>query len=103
MGLSVSTVEEARKAAELRDEKGEVVIDYVGIGAVWETKSKDVSGKTMLGPSGVGEVLDVLAEEEKKSGRTKMRSVAIGECPVRLLFYFSSTFLSVVTRPCGAA
>lgn len=53
-------------------------MDYVGIGAVWETKSKDVSGKIMLGPQGVGEVLDVLAVGEKETGRS-IKSVAIGE------------------------
>ena len=63
---------EASKAVE----GGEV--DYVGIGAVWETKSKDVSGKIMLGPEGVGEVLDVLALGEKETGRS-IKSVAIGE------------------------
>jgi thiamine-phosphate diphosphorylase/hydroxyethylthiazole kinase len=75
LGLSVGNVTEARKAVE----EGEV--DYVGIGAVWETKSKDVSGKVMLGPEGVGEVLDVLAEGENETGKS-VKSVAIGKYAV---------------------
>lgn len=49
-------------------------MDYVGIGPVWETKSKDVSKKVVLGPSGVGKILDVLAEGTGK----RVKSVAIG-------------------------
>lgn len=77
LGLSVSNVDETRRAA--RD--AAAAIDYVGVGAVWETQSKDVTGKVMLGPEGVGEVLDVLAEEEKEAGGRKMATVAIGELP----------------------
>lgn len=68
LGLSVSTVAEAEKAIQLP----EGVLDYVGVGAVWSTASKDVSKKVMLGPSGAGEILDVIAD----SG---LGSVAIGK------------------------
>lgn len=70
LGLSVSTVAEAEDAVRLPD----VVLDYVGVGAVWSTASKDVSKKVMLGPSGAGEILDVIAD----SG---LASVAIGTSP----------------------
>lgn len=46
--------------------------DYVGIGAVWDTSSKDLKGKKALGPDGVGEILDTLAG-------TNVDAVAIGE------------------------
>lgn len=61
----MSTVEEARIA--VRDGA-----DYVGIGAVWPTGSKDVTAKVKLAPDGVGAILDVLAG-------TGVESVAIGE------------------------
>ncbi|WWD19599.1 hydroxyethylthiazole kinase [Kwoniella shandongensis] len=64
IGISVGTVSEAHKAVE----EG---ADYVGIGAVWPTGSKDVRNKKMLGPEGVGEILDILAG-------TGVKSVAIG-------------------------
>lgn len=67
LGLSVSTLAEAQAAVALGG-----VLDYVGVGAVWSTASKDVSSKTMLGPGGTGEILDAIAG----SG---LRSVAIGE------------------------
>jgi thiamine-phosphate diphosphorylase / hydroxyethylthiazole kinase len=54
IGLSVSTVEEAKQAIA----NG---ADYVGIGPVWATGSKDVTKKVLLTPKGVGEILDVLA------------------------------------------
>lgn len=64
IGVSVSSTDEARIA--VRDGA-----DYVGIGAVWPTGSKDVSAKVKLAPEGVGAVLDVLAG-------TGVQSVAIG-------------------------
>ncbi|ODN94721.1 hydroxyethylthiazole kinase [Cryptococcus wingfieldii CBS 7118] len=64
IGLSVGNVAEAQRAIQ----QG---VDYVGIGAVWPTGSKDVSKKKMLGPDGVGEILDLLAP-------TGIQSVAIG-------------------------
>ncbi|KAK4686500.1 thiamine-phosphate diphosphorylase / hydroxyethylthiazole kinase, partial [Tremellales sp. Uapishka_1] len=69
IGISVGNVGEAQRA--IADQA-----DYVGIGAVWATGSKDVSGKTMLGPDGVGAILDVLAGKG-------IQSVAIGEWPSR--------------------
>lgn len=63
VGISVSTIEEAKAAAEGG-------ADYVGIGAVWPTNSKDVRAKPKLGPDGVGKILDVLPES--------VGSVAIG-------------------------
>ncbi|KAE8539469.1 hydroxyethylthiazole kinase [Cryptococcus gattii VGV] len=64
IGLSVGNVNEAKRAIQ----QG---ADYVGIGAVWPTNSKDVTKKKMLGPDGVGEILDLLHG-------TGVQSVAIG-------------------------
>jgi thiamine-phosphate diphosphorylase/hydroxyethylthiazole kinase len=64
IGVSVSTPSEAQIAVD----QG---ADYVGIGAVWPTGSKDVTAKIMLAPQGVGRILEVL------SG-TGVESVAIG-------------------------
>lgn len=72
IGLSVSNVKEAQAAAD------SALVDYVGIGAVWWTGSKDLKGKLCLGVDGVGEVLDILAEAEKRNGKV-IKSVAIGE------------------------
>lgn len=72
IGISVSNVKEAQAAVESG------LIDYVGIGAVWWTGSKDLKGKLCLGVDGVGEVLDVIAEGEKKNGKI-IKSVAIGK------------------------
>lgn len=63
IGISVSTIEDAEAAVAGG-------ADYVGIGAVWPTESKDVRGKLKLGPDGVGKILDVLPPA--------MGSVAIG-------------------------
>lgn len=65
IGISVSNEDEVKEAIEGG-------ADYVGIGAVWDTSSKDVSKKIKLAPSGVGKLLDILA------GRG-LQSVAIGE------------------------
>jgi thiamine-phosphate diphosphorylase/hydroxyethylthiazole kinase len=62
IGLSVSTPAEAKWA----EENG---ADYVGIGPVWATQSKDVSKKTIVGCDGVGAILDQISID----------SVAIGE------------------------
>ena len=64
IGQSVSTPEDAARAVELG-------ADYVGIGAVWFTTSKDLKGKQSMGPYGVGTILDVLAG-------TGVQAVAIG-------------------------
>ena len=45
--------------------------DYVGIGPVWSTNSKDVTHKKILGCDGVGSILEVLAA-------TGVEAVAIG-------------------------
>ena len=74
IGISVSNVEEAKAAA------ASGLIDYVGIGAVWWTGSKDLKGKLCLGVDGVGEVLDVIAEGERKNDKV-IKSVAIGKPP----------------------
>lgn len=65
IGHSVSSVEEARYAVE----NG---ADYVGIGPVWPTNSKDVTKKKILGCDGVGAILDALAG-------TGVDAVAIGQ------------------------
>ncbi len=64
IGISVGNEEQTQRA--IQDGA-----DYVGIGAVWDTASKDVKGKKLLGPQGVGEILDVLHG-------TAVKSVAIG-------------------------
>lgn len=64
IGISVGNEDEARAAVAGG-------ADYVGVGAVWDTGSKDVTKKKKLGPAGCGKVLDVLAG----SG---VKSVAIG-------------------------
>jgi thiamine-phosphate diphosphorylase/hydroxyethylthiazole kinase len=69
IGLSVSTPSEAQLAVQ----QG---ADYVGIGPVWATGSKDVSAKVKLAPEGVGRVLEVLAG-------TGVEAVAIGESESR--------------------
>ncbi|KAL1408541.1 thiamine biosynthetic bifunctional enzyme [Vanrija albida] len=53
IGVSVSNADEARAAVA----EG---ADYVGVGAVWDTGSKDVSAKLKLGPEGAGALLDLL-------------------------------------------
>lgn len=65
IGQSIRNLDEAKKAIE----DG---ADYVGIGAVWHTVSKDLKGRKSLGPEGVGEILDVLAG-------TGIQAVAIGK------------------------
>jgi hypothetical protein len=76
LGLSVGSQEEASRLLDLsKDEEG-TLVDYVGIGAVWRTTSKDVSKKVMLGPEGVGKILDLLHDGSGGS----IKSVAIGEC-----------------------
>lgn len=82
IGVSVSSVEEARIA---RDGGA----DYVGIGAVWPTGSKDVTAKTKLGPEGTGEVLDVLAG-------SRIEAVAIG-----MANKLSSETAKMLTSPGG--
>lgn len=68
IGHSVSSVQEARYAVESG-------ADYVGIGPVWSTNSKDVTHKKILGCDGVGEILEVLAG-------TGVEAVAIGESSI---------------------
>jgi thiamine-phosphate diphosphorylase/hydroxyethylthiazole kinase len=77
LGLSIGSQEEAsRLLDQYKDEEtGGALVDYVGIGAVWRTTSKDVSKKVMLGPEGVGKILDLLHE----GSRGSIKSVAIGE------------------------
>lgn len=65
IGRSVSSVEEAENAVK----NG---ADYVGIGPVWSTNSKDVTHKKILGCDGVGSILEVLAG-------TGVEAVAIGK------------------------
>ncbi|KIJ49441.1 hypothetical protein M422DRAFT_204743 [Sphaerobolus stellatus SS14] len=63
IGISVNTPEEALRAKE----QG---ADYVGIGAIWGTKSKQLTSP-ILSVRGVGPILEVLAE-------TNIKTVAIG-------------------------
>lgn len=63
IGVSVNTPEEARIARE----QG---ADYVGIGALWDTQSKQLTSP-VLGVRGVGQVLEALRGSE-------IKAVAIG-------------------------
>ncbi|CAE7126481.1 unnamed protein product [Rhizoctonia solani] len=63
IGVSVGNVDEAKRA--VLDGA-----DYVGIGAVWDTKTKDLV-KPVLGVRGVGDILDIV-------GDAGIPSVAIG-------------------------
>lgn len=67
IGLSVGTISEAQTAVSYP--AGD--LDYVGLGAVWPTNSKDLKGKSVKGPEGIGALLDVFAG-------TGISSVAIG-------------------------
>jgi thiamine-phosphate diphosphorylase/hydroxyethylthiazole kinase len=69
LGVSVSSVKEAEQAVK----DG---VDYVGIGAVWPTASKDVTAKPKLAPSGTGALLDALAAQGEQGAATQ--AVAIG-------------------------
>lgn len=60
IGLSVSSVEEVKKA-------NAAGVDYVGIGAIWWTSSKQLK-KEVLGVRGVGAILDALNPEIKAVG-----------------------------------
>ncbi|WVR00279.1 hydroxyethylthiazole kinase [Kwoniella sp. CBS 9459] len=55
IGLSVSNVEQANRAVQHAD-----ILDYIGVGAVWPTGSKDTKGRKSLGPDGTGEILDII-------------------------------------------
>lgn len=82
LGVSVNDIEEARQA--MRDG-----VDYVGIGAVYGTATKDVKNPP-FGPSGVREILTVL----EKECIYDMKTVAIGGVKAsntQLLKYLSNT------------
>ncbi|WVW86150.1 hydroxyethylthiazole kinase [Kwoniella bestiolae CBS 10118] len=64
IGLSVRNTDECKRAIE----QG---ADYIGIGSVWPTGSKDIKGRKCLGPDGTGEILDLL-------DGTGIQAVAIG-------------------------
>ncbi|WWC64578.1 hydroxyethylthiazole kinase [Kwoniella dejecticola CBS 10117] len=64
IGLSVRNVDECKRAIEQS-------ADYIGIGSVWHTSSKDIKGRRCLGPDGTGEILDLL-------DGTGVKAVAIG-------------------------
>ncbi|ORY33449.1 putative thiamine biosynthetic bifunctional enzyme [Naematelia encephala] len=78
IGLSVTTPDQARLAIEHG-------ADYVGIGPVWYTTSKDLKGKLSIGPEGAGAILEVLAE-------SRIPAVAIGGIhPPNLPFLFHAS------------
>lgn len=62
--MSVNNVEQAKKAVE----DG---VDYIGVGAVWDTKTKKLVSD-VIGVRGVGDILRVL-------DGTGIKAVAIGE------------------------
>ncbi|CAE6518578.1 unnamed protein product [Rhizoctonia solani] len=68
IGISVGNVEEAKRAVL----DG---VDYVGIGAVWDTKTKDLV-KPVVGVRGVGDILDIV-------GDAGIPAVAIGGIKIR--------------------
>lgn len=65
IGISVHNPEQAKQVKE------EGLADYVGIGPIWPTTSKNVSSP-ILGPRGVGPILD-------KVDGSNIKSVAIGK------------------------
>ncbi|WVO14242.1 hydroxyethylthiazole kinase [Cryptococcus depauperatus] len=84
IGLSVGNVDEAKRAIQ----QG---VDYVGIGPVWPTHSKDVKNKKILGPDGVGEILDLLDE-------SAIKTVAIGGIHLPNLAHLLHASISPVSR-----
>ena len=66
IGLSCNTVEHVQQA--VKDD-----VDYIGIGAVWDTQTKRLT-RSIVGVRGVGEMLEVL-------DGTKIKAVAIGKWP----------------------
>lgn len=82
IGVSVNSVDEARQAIKDR-------VDYVGIGAVYGTATKNVKNPP-FGPSGAREILTVLEEECDYD----MKTVAIGgikDTNSQLVKYLSTT------------
>lgn len=68
LGLSVHNVEQAKDALELG------IVDYVGVGPVYGTKSKaGIEEKDVLGPRGASRILEAL-----KSGTKRLPCVLIG-------------------------
>jgi hypothetical protein len=89
IGVSVGTPEEARRAVA----EG---ADYVGIGAVWPTTSKDVTAKIKLGPQGVSTILDELDGEYLSTACLIFRWNSPIQCcssPTRLGFTHVKGFL----------
>lgn len=86
IGKTCNSVEHVKVAVE----EG---VDYVGLGPVWGTKTKDVTAP-LTGPRGIGAMLDALEGSDVKS-------VAIGEfsmfLPYLLYFLFLIFFLSVLS------
>ena len=64
IGKTCNTPEQVRIAVQ----EG---VDYVGLGPVWSTKTKDVTSP-ITGPTGIGEMLEVL-------DKTPVKAVAIGQ------------------------
>lgn len=65
VGLSCNTVEHARKAVEAGN------VDYIGIGAIYETKTKRNSPEKVIGPRQAAKIVKTL-------GGSSVKSVAIG-------------------------
>jgi thiamine-phosphate diphosphorylase/hydroxyethylthiazole kinase len=65
VGLSCNTIEHARKAVEARN------VDYIGIGAIYDTKTKQNSPEKVIGPRQAANIVKALQG-------SKVKSVAIG-------------------------
>lgn len=73
IGKTCNNVEHVKRAVE----EG---VDYVGLGPVWGTKTKNVTAP-LTGPRGIGVMLDALEGSEVKA-------VAIGKFMEQLLYSF---------------
>ncbi|CAK9438095.1 uncharacterized protein LODBEIA_P24150 [Lodderomyces beijingensis] len=72
LGVTCSTPEEAQQVVD------EDVADYVGLGTVYATNTKkDVTSPDGIGPSGIKEMLQVLAQQSGKR-KKNIQAVAIG-------------------------
>lgn len=72
IGVSCNNVQQVKKARQ-------DLVDYVGIGAVWGTKTKTLTNP-IIGVRGVGKILEVL-------DGTNIKTVAIGMFLLRREFY----------------
>lgn len=94
VGLSISNVDEAKQLLEINNNDGAngKIVDYVGIGAVYSTATKNLK-KLPMGPAGVREILEVFRENEEETGQV-IQSVLIGG--LNALNILRSLFISAI-------